>query len=77
MKVPSDIKKKIKDCYKFSIKALSLNKQIRQWMIENELANDLNIDQLIDTLELGQGSPESLILFLETQAEIGNNDDYI
>jgi aconitase B len=66
MKIPKEIKKMIKESYKHRKIANDLNEQIRQWMDENNLTNDSNIDYLIDTIELSNGTPETLIEFLET-----------
>lgn len=74
-KIPNYIKKAIIDAAKYSAKATEGNNKVRKWLYDNNLYNDTNIDQLIDSIEL-TNSPLEFIEFLENSEFIGNDHEY-
>jgi len=67
LEIPSNIIKAIKDAGKYNKKSFEANEQIRNWLTEiDEGENDLIIDQLIDSLELGVDSSGDFIKFLKS-----------
>lgn len=80
-KVPKRILELIRKCKKHNEMADKYNKEIRQWLQENNALNDGMLDQLIDITELGQGSAEELYKFFENNLEYaqeeGNNKNYV
>lgn len=76
IKLPKEIKKSARLIAKYNGIILENNRLIWNWLIENNLANDTNIDQLIDCLELNYDA-EAFIQFMESEdIEIGNSRDY-
>lgn len=76
IKLPKEIKKSARLIAKYNDIVLENNKMIRDWLVANNLANDTNIDQLIDCLEMSSNA-EVFIRFMESDdIQIGNSRDY-
>lgn len=79
-KVPKRILELIKKSKYHNEIATKCDNEIRKWLRDNNILNDIMVDQLIDTTEQGQGSAEGLYMFFQNNFEIakkeGNNEDY-
>nr|BAP25605.1 hypothetical protein [Clostridium botulinum] len=76
IKLPKQIKKSARLVSKYNEIVLENLNLIRDWLTENNLANDMNIDQLIDCLETNNDA-EGFIAFMESEnVKIGNSKDY-
>ncbi len=76
IKLPKEIKKSARLIAKYNDIILENNKIIRDWLVANNLANDTNIDQLIDCLEMSSNA-EAFIRFMESDdIQVGNSNDY-
>lgn len=73
MKLPEYIKRSVRLACKYQTMANQHNNLIRDWMEKNNLYNDGNIDQLIDTLEMGSGDPGDFVVHMENDALEGND----
>ncbi|MNP84367.1 hypothetical protein D3C76_1836510 [compost metagenome] len=72
--VPKEIKKAINEIGKYNAKILDSNKLIRDWMEQENLYNDANLDMLIDMLELNANSVGFLKYITSDKVKIGNKD---
>lgn len=75
MKMPEYIKKAVRDSAKHYAIATENNLKIRKWLYKNDLANDGNIDTLIDSIELNN-NPEFFINQIENDPFEGNDEEY-
>lgn len=76
IKLPKEIKKSARLIAKHNSIVLENLNLIRSWLSENNLANDTNIDQLIDCLERNSDA-EGFISFMESSnVKIGTDADY-
>lgn len=72
MKIPIQIKEKIRKSGQHNKKAIRLNREVRDWLearLKEEELNDTVLDQLIDSIELGNNLSDSFIEFLEEYEE--------
>lgn len=73
--VPNDIKESIRRSSFYKKISAVENDKIRKWLFKNNLLNDANIDQLVDSTEIGD-YPEEFISYLENDPVVGNKDGY-
>ena len=74
-KIPNEIKESIRRSSRHRKIASKENERIRAWLFKNDLLNDANIDQLIDSTEISD-EPENFIMYLEDDPVTGNSEDY-
>ncbi len=74
MKVPDNIKIAIFHSAIHAKLAISNSNRVRDWLWENNLANDANIDVFIDSCESGTNEPEEFMKWLERTDVIAGND---
>lgn len=74
--VPKEIKKAIKNIGKYNGRIIESNNLIRDWMEQENLSNDANLDMLIDMLELNFNSAGFLKYITSDNVKIGNEDNY-
>lgn len=75
MKIPQYIKNAIIKSAKHSEIANKLNEKIRDWMLDKNIYNDINIDCLIDSTETSN-TPMAFINYLENDVYEGNEKEY-
>lgn len=77
MKVPDSIKIAIFQAAIHAKLAISNSNRVRDWLYENNLANDANIDVFIDSCESGTNEPEAFMAWLAgPHVEEGNDSSY-